>query len=145
LPKQSPIPNELTQPFWDAANEDRLVIQRCNACTDRRGLNILQFPPEPVCSFCGSAEDLVWHQVSGKGTILTNAVLHDAAQKSLQEDQPLNMTVVSLDDAAPPGVYMLSHLRDTPVDEVPVGAAVEVIFEVTPATGQKVPEWRIIK
>ena len=96
MPKQSPIPNELTQPFWDAANEDRLVIQRCNACTDRRGLNILQFPPEPVCSFCGSGEDLVWHQVSGKGTVLTNAVLHDAAQKSLQEDQPLNMAVINL-------------------------------------------------
>ena len=144
MPKQSPIPNELTQPFWDAANEDRLVIQRCNACTDRRGLNVLQFPPEPVCAWCGSAEDLIWHQVSGKGTILTYGVLHDAAQKSLQEDQPLNMAVIQLDDSAQPGCYMLSHLRDTPVDEVPVGAAVEVIFEVTPATGQKEPERRVI-
>ena len=30
------------------------------------------------------------------------------------------------------------------VDEVPIGAAVEVIFETTPATGQKVPEWRLV-
>jgi len=30
------------------------------------------------------------------------------------------------------------------VDQVPIGAAVEVIFETTPATGQKVPEWRVV-
>ena len=26
----------------------------------------------------------------------------------------------------------------------PIGATVEVIFETTPATGQKVPEWRVV-
>ena len=103
MPKQSPVPNELTQPFWDAANEGRLVIQRCNACTDRRGLNVLQFPPEPVCAWCGSDKDLVWHQVSGRGYVQTYGVLHDAAQKSLQADQPLNMAVIGLEDAGPPG------------------------------------------
>ena len=144
MPKQSPVPNELTQPFWEAANEGRLVIQRCNACTDRRGLNVLQFPPEPVCAWCGSDKDLVWHQVSGRGYVQTYGVLHDAAQKSLQADQPLNMAVIGLEDAGPPGCFMLSHLRDTPVDEVPIGASVEVVFETTPATGQKVPEWRVV-
>jgi hypothetical protein len=39
---------------------------------------------------------------------------------------------------------MLSHLPGVPVDQVPIGAAVEVIFETTPATGQKVPEWRVV-
>jgi hypothetical protein len=29
------------------------------------------------------------------------------------------------------------------VDQVPVGARVEVIFEAT-ANGQKVPEWRVV-
>ena len=143
MPKQSPIPDELTKPFWDAANEERLVVQRCLACTDRRGLNVLQFPPDLACGWCGS-NDLEWFQASGRGTIQTYGVLYDAAQRSLQADQPLNMAVIALEDAAPPGCYMFSHLRDTPVDEVPVGARVEVIFETTPATGQKVPEWRVI-
>ena len=144
MPKQSPVPIELDKPFWDAANEDRLVVQRCNACTDRRGLNVLQHPPEPVCAWCGRGEDLVWHQVSGRGTIETIGELHDAAQRSLQADQPLNMAVIALEDAAPPGCYMISHLRDTPVGQGKVGSRVEVIFEVTPATGQKVPEWRVV-
>jgi len=36
---------------------------------------------------------------------------------------------------------MLSHLPGVPVDEVPMDGAVKAIFEVTPATGQKVVEW----
>lgn len=142
MPKQSPVPDELTGPFWAAANEDRLVIQSCGACTDRRGLTVLQFPPEPSCVWCGSAETLKWIQVSGRGTIQTHAVLHDAAQKQLQPDQPLNMAVIALEED--PRCNMLSHLRETAVDQIPVGGRVEVIFEVTPATGQKVPEWRVV-
>ena len=37
--KQGVIPDELTGPFWEAANEGRLVIQNCVSC-DR-----LQNPP----------------------------------------------------------------------------------------------------
>jgi hypothetical protein len=42
-----------------------------------------------------------------------------------------------------PDIQMYSHLPGTPVDAVPVGGRVEVIFEAT-ANGQKVPEWRVI-
>ena len=41
-----------------------------------------------------------------------------------------------------PGIQMYSHLPGTAVDEVPVGASVEVVFEAT-ANGQQVPEWRV--
>ena len=39
MAKQGVVPDALTQPFWDAANEGRLVIQHCHAC------NRLQHPP----------------------------------------------------------------------------------------------------
>ena len=32
MAKQGVVPDALTQPFWDAANEGRLVIQHCHAC-----------------------------------------------------------------------------------------------------------------
>ena len=32
MPKQSPVPNELDKAFWDACNEERLVIQHCSTC-----------------------------------------------------------------------------------------------------------------
>ena len=38
---------------------------------------------------------------------------------------------------------MMSHLPGTPVDEVPIGAAVDLVFEETPGNGQKVPEWQV--
>ena len=52
MAKQGVVPDELTKPFWEAANEGRLVIQNCKAC------NRLQHPPAPACSQCGSRDDL---------------------------------------------------------------------------------------
>ena len=32
MPKQSPIPDALDKPFYDACNEERLVVQYCTNC-----------------------------------------------------------------------------------------------------------------
>jgi hypothetical protein len=60
----------------------------------------------------------------------------------LQADQPFNLAVISLEED--PEIMLYSHLPGTPVEEVPVGASVQVEFETTQATGQKVPEWRVV-
>ena len=133
--KQGVIPDELTAPFWEAANEGRLVIQNCSDC-DR-----LQNPPLPACSACGSADGLGWKEMSGRGTIYNYCVVYDTPVALLQEDEPFNLAVVALDDD--PGIQMYSHLPGTGVDEVPIGGKVEVVFEAT-ANGQKVPEWRVV-
>ena len=134
MAKQGVIPDELTKPFWDAANEEQLVIQNCKAC------NRLQHPPLPTCDQCGSEANLEWKQMSGRGKIYNYGVVYDCPVRLLQEDQPFNVAVIMLNED--PGIQMYSHLPGTPVDEVPVGAEVEVIFETT-ANGQKVPEWRV--
>jgi uncharacterized OB-fold protein len=133
--KQGVVPDELTKPHFDAANEGRLEIQNCSAC------NRLQNPPMPTCSQCKSADNLEWKVMSGKGKIYNYGVVYDCPVRLLQEDQPFNLVVITLDDD--PGIQMYSHLPGTPVDDVPVGDAVEVIFEET-ANGQKVPEWRVV-
>lgn len=135
MSKQGVTPDEFTQPFWDAANEDRLVIQNCLTC-DR-----LQHPPAPACSQCGSGDQLEWKEMSGRGSIYNYGVVHDCPVRLLQEEQPFNVAVIMLEDD--PGIQMYSHLPGIPTDDVPVGAGVEVIFEVTP-NGQKVPEWRVV-
>jgi hypothetical protein len=136
LPKPSPIPDVLDKPFWDACNQGRLVIQNCKAC-DR-----LQHPPEATCSKCGSADNLEWRNVSGRGKIYTYGVMYDCPVTVLTVDQPFNIAVIELEED--PGIKMLSHLPGTPVDQVPIGASVQVEFETTPATGQKVAEWRVV-
>jgi uncharacterized OB-fold protein len=69
-------------------------------------------------------------------------VVHDTPVSSLIPDQPFNVATIALEEE--PEVIMLSHLPGVPVDEVPIGAAVEVMFETTPATGQKIPEWKLV-
>ena len=132
--KQGVDPDPLTQPFWEAANARRLVIQNCTFC-DR-----LQHPPAPVCGQCRSGDNLEWKPMSGRGTIYNYCVVYDCPIRSLQEDQPFNLAVIMLDEDQ--DIQMYSHLPGTPVDDVPVGAAVQVVFEAT-ANGQLVPEWQV--
>ncbi|MCY3621151.1 MAG: OB-fold domain-containing protein [Gammaproteobacteria bacterium] len=133
--KQGVDPDDLTRPFWEAANLDRLVIQNCTRC-DR-----LQHPPARTCHQCGSDGALAWKEMSGRGRIYNYGVVHDCPIRLLQEDQPFNVAVIMLNDD--PGIQMYSHLPGTPVDDIPIGADVEVVFEAT-ANGQKVPEWRVV-
>lgn len=135
MPKQSPVPDDLSKPFWDACNEDRLLIQNCSAC-DR-----MQFPPEQACAKCGSSE-LDWREVSGNGRVNGYCVMYDSRVRLLQADQPFNIAVIELEDD--PDIKMFSHLPGTKPDEVTIGASVMVEFQVTEATGQKVPEWRVL-
>ena len=136
MPKPSPVPDELSKPFWDACNEDRLVVQNCTEC-DR-----MQHPPRGTCVKCGAADHLEWQPVSGRGRINGYCVQHDSRIGSLKEEQPFNLAIIELADH--PEIKMFSHLPGTPVGDVPVGADVQVEFEVTPETGQKVAEWRVV-
>jgi len=136
LPKPSPLPDEMSKPFWDACNEGRLVMQTCTAC------NLIHYPPKAVCDKCGSGNNMEWRQVSGRGKIHGYGVMHDCRVRSLQADQPFNIALIELEED--PLVTIYSHLPGTPVDDVPVGASVQVEFEET-ETGQKVPEWRVVK
>ena len=45
-----PLADTTTLPWWEAASEHRLVVQRCTACEHTR------HPPAPICPECRSAE-----------------------------------------------------------------------------------------
>lgn len=135
MPKQSPIPDDLDKPFYDACNEERLVIQHCPNC------NRYQFPPRRSCAGCLNPA-IEWKQVSGRGRIQSRVVVYDTPVSVLIPDQPFNIATIALEEE--PEIVMFSHLPGVPVEQVPIGAQVEVIFETTPATGQKVPEWKVV-
>lgn len=135
MPKVIPVPNELSKPFWDAVNEKRLVLQNCTGCDK------LQYPPLEKCAVCGSAEKLEWKEVNGRGHISSYIVIADGRLERRMLDQPYNLALVILDEDQAINFY--SNLPGVPVDEVPVGAAVEVVFEeVSP--GQLIHEWRVV-
>ncbi|CAI8056898.1 hypothetical protein GBAR_LOCUS30990 [Geodia barretti] len=136
MPKIIPVPNELSQPFWDAVNEQRLVLQNCTACEK------LQYPPQASCQACGSADGLEWKEVAGKGHIAAYIVIEDGRLNRRMLDQPYNLALVTLDQD--PTVNFYSNLPGVPAYEVPMGAAVEVTYEEV-APGQLIHEWMVVE
>ena len=135
MPRPIPVPDEASKPFWDACNERSLLVQYCSYCERR------QFPPEETCRECGWQFHLTWLKTSGRGTIVGYSVTYDSRSIAWQEAQPFNNAIVALEED--PAINFHSNLPGVPVNEVPVGATVEVDFiEVTP--GQLIPEWKVV-
>ena len=134
MPNPVPIPDELSKPFWDAANAGKLVVQHCTVC------NALQHPPRPRCRECGS-DQLDWKDTSGRGHILTCMVVDDGRIGAMQPEQPFNLATITLDED--PRVNYYSNLPGVEVRNAPINAAVEVFFKDVSAD-QKIPEWRVV-
>ena len=115
-----PLPDELTRPFWEAAHEGRLVIQRC------RRTGQFQHPPQPVCLCCTDI-DLAFEPVTGNGTVHTFVVMHDRRVHGFEDRVPYVNVWVELDEQ--PELVVLANLVDTEPDDVAIGMPVEVTFE----------------
>jgi uncharacterized OB-fold protein len=105
-----------TQPFWDGAKREELLIQRCTQCDEH------QFYPRLRCVRCGGVVE--WIRASGDARVYTYTVVHRAAHEAFA---PLVPYVVALVDLAE-GPRMMSRLRVTPED-VRIGLEVRVAFE----------------
>ena len=113
-----PLANATTLPFWQAAAEHRLVVQRCTACGHTR------LPPTPVCPECRSA-NADWKELSGRGEVYTYTSVH----RAIAAGQPLPtlIAVITLEDAG--GVRMISNLVGVGPGEVAIGMPVELVWE----------------
>jgi uncharacterized OB-fold protein len=113
-----PLADATTLPFWQAAAEHRLVVQRCTGCGHTR------LPPAPVCPECRSA-DADWKQLSGRGEVYTYTVVHRplAAGQAL----PFVIAVIALEGGG--GVRMISNVVGAKPEDVRVGMPVEVVWE----------------
>lgn len=109
-------PPEGSQPFFDAAREHRLLIQRCASCGKH------QFYPRTVCVACGSA-DVEWVEATGRGTVHTYTVIHRGIPGWV-EDGPYVAAVIDLDE----GTRMTSNVIGCAPADVRIGMAVEVEF-----------------
>ena len=69
-----PPVDDVTQPWWDATRERRLLVQRCNACGSH------QHYPRALCAVRGSTgcggTDLGWVEAAGTGTVDSFTVVH---------------------------------------------------------------------
>ncbi|MCB1743136.1 MAG: OB-fold domain-containing protein [Gammaproteobacteria bacterium] len=115
-----PVPNEWTAPFWDAARQGVLALQRCQRCKH------FQHPPYATCVNC-MANALAFEPVRGTGTIYAYTIMYHAGDKRFASAIPYASIIVELDDA--PGALLAGNLLDAEYTEAKVGRRVEVVFE----------------
>jgi len=133
-PKPIPIPDEITRPFWEAAKEQRLVIQRCATCS------YYNHPPRNVCDACLSPE-LRFEPVSGRGRIHTFTVMHQRDVPGFESEAPFISIVVELEEQ--PMLLMVSNLPISERERVRIGLPVTVDFEDRGGS-VIVPQFRIL-
>jgi uncharacterized OB-fold protein len=115
-----PLPEvtSLTAPFWDAARDRRLVLQRCGSCERRR------FPPEVGCPHCGSLA-AEWAPVSGRATLYTWTVAHPPLLPYFQKRSPWLIAVVQLEE----GPRLVTNLTGISPEECEIGMPLECQFD----------------
>jgi uncharacterized OB-fold protein len=117
-----PIPDPVTQFFWDSAKRGKLSVQGFD------GTDILQHPPSPVPEVPGGAEGTpVAVEVSGRGTLFAFTILHQPFHPGFVDAVPMIIGLTELDDA--PGVRILTNIVEADPDELRCGLPMEVVFE----------------
>jgi hypothetical protein len=110
------------KPFWDAAAQNKLVMQHCKDC------GAWVWTPRPLCNECGSA-GVEWTPMSGKGEVYSFTVIRQvvgrAASKAFEPDIPYVVAWVDLDE----GPRMITNIVGCAVEEVKLGMKVSVTFE----------------
>jgi len=117
---ERPLPDvtPLTEPFWAAARERRLVVQRCESCRAH------QFPPEVACTHCG-APDLAWTPVSGRATLYSWTVAHPPLLPYFAQRAPWPVVAVQLEE----GPRLVTNLVDVPLEQYEFGMPLQADFE----------------
>jgi len=113
----TPLVTPDTRPFWDGCKEGKLLLQRCLSCRS------LRYPPRPMCPQCNSLES-EWVPASGRGTLFSFTVTHQALNPSLNDKLPHVIILVELAE----GMRMTSNLLDCPPEDVRIGMPLEVVF-----------------
>lgn len=136
-PLPVPEPDDVSEPFWAAAAEHRLVIQKCSDCGRHRHF------PRPGCPSCGSL-DFVWDEVSGRGRLYSWVVAHKPTLPAFADRLPMPVVLVELDDTDPP-IRLVGGLRDAGADDLDFGIPMEVVFEDIPGddVDMALPHWRV--
>lgn len=122
-----------TEPFWQAAKEERLTAAQCGDC------GTFRMPPTPFCPNCQS-QNTKWPSLPGTGTVYSFAICNRSPFPGV-EDFVYIPVVVDLDGA--PGARVVSNLVGVHPSAVNIGMRVKVDWN-TIADGWKQPIFRSV-
>jgi uncharacterized OB-fold protein len=114
--------NALTEPFWEAARQERLVAPRCTNC------GTFRLPPSPYCFNCQHRE-VEWVDLPGTGKIVSYTVVRHPLHPDLADACPYVSGVVDLDGTQGAGARMLVNIIDCDPDAVRIDDPVEIVWE----------------
>lgn len=127
-----PLPriNAINRPFFEACNQERLMLQRCKAAACGKHI----YFPRICCPYCRGG-DLEWVQASGAGSIVSYTIVHRPNHASFFPEAPYYFIAVRLRE----GPLMYSRLAERADAGLNlIGAEVRVTFVAHAAT-QKLP------
>ena len=131
MSKPAPVPDHASAFFWEGAARGELLVQQCADCDS------FQYPPTVVCEKCQS-RDVRPARVSGRGTLYSLTVMHQAFLPDFAEDLPFTIALVDLDDA--PGARLLTNIVEGDPAQLAAGDPLEVVFE--PRGDYAIPQFR---
>jgi uncharacterized OB-fold protein len=108
----------VSQPFWDALREERVVLQRCDDCG--RWVHY----PRSRCPSCLS-DRLTWTEVDGLGTVYTFTVAEQPTAPPFADEVPQLIAIVELTE----GVRLSTTLVDVDPSAISVGMPVAPVFD----------------
>jgi uncharacterized OB-fold protein len=118
IEKPLPRPAPESQPYWKAAAEHRLELQRCNACGK------FWFPPSQSCPHC-LVTDFTWTPVSGVGKVFSFVTYHRVYHPAFADEVPYVVALVELAE----GPRLLSNIVGVPPESVACEMPVKVVFD----------------
>lgn len=116
-PRPLPTPTNITEEFWDAAKQKRLLLQY-DPQADK-----YQFYPRGISLYSGK-RNLEWREVAGKGRLYsyTETVI---PTRGFEDLAPYLIGLVELDE----GVRLMSLLHNCSADDVKIGMRVRLCWD----------------
>lgn len=121
-----PVMTVESRPFWEAANEGRLLFGKCQPCGRSH------YYPRAVCPHCLSSE-VEWVPASGRGKVHSFSIARKA-------EPPYAIAYVTLDE----GVSVLTNLVDCEAEDIDIDQPVELVFGKS-EQGQSIPLFRPVR
>lgn len=116
-PRPAPVPEPEAAPFWAAAFEGRLVVQRCERCGSH------QLYPRASCLSCRGPVDYV--EASGRGTVYSYTVIRQNYARPFRDWIPYVVALVDLEE----GPRVMTNVVGADPEDVHIGMAVRARFE----------------
>lgn len=124
-----PAITEETRAYWEAAQQGRLMVQRCDAC------HAESFPARSMCRVCRSRQTSSV-EITSTGHVYSFTINHQRWLPNME----VPFAIVLVEFAQHPGVRVAGRLRGCDVSAVSIGMSVQIGFEPGP-DGVAVPSF----